>query len=47
MKKLLIMIGAAILAIALLVSVVSFLLSGSPYDEIKSEHSISYSPKEK
>ncbi len=47
MKKLLIMIGAAILAIALLVSVVSFLLSGTPYDEIEAIHSIIYSPEEK
>lgn len=47
MKKLLIMIGAAIIAIALIVSVVSFLLSGTPYDEIKSKHSIIYSPNDK
>ncbi|MBR3964785.1 MAG: hypothetical protein IKJ80_05215 [Clostridia bacterium] len=47
MKKLLIMVGCAIIAIAMLVTAVSFLLSGSPYDEIEAIHSIIYSPEEK
>lgn len=47
MKKLLIIIGAAIVAIALLVTVASIILSGSSYDEIMDLHSFIYSPEDK
>jgi hypothetical protein len=47
MKKLLILLGAGVIAIAMLVTAVTFFASSTPFKHIEGEHALKYSPDER